>query len=628
MKKLGDVLLEEGPFSELVMGNTAIVRGMIEAGTRVVTSYPRSPTPEIATAIASLEHSRRPFHFEFCVNEKVAVEVAYGAAVNGRPSVVFFKSVGLNVAADTFVQLNHMDIPGGMVIVLGDDPGAHSSQNEQDNRHIARMSYTPVLEPATPTEVYSFFLAAASLAERLRMAVILRLTTHVCHSKERVSFSSRSSTPPDDTPVFNGEAGAYIPIGPMVARMKSRALERLHAVHDLTPDLALHLLKGKKASRRGIITAGLRCLSGLDSLSGAEEKPDILKLGIVYPLHRGLVEEFLRDHSEVLVLEELDDFLEQTVKSIAFDSGIAVRILGKGSPDEWIGEHTPGRVRNLLHRTWPDMINAPKTLPDAVPVPARFPQMCPGCGHRSAFHAIGKALEKTDISVADIGCHTLGYLPPYRIGQLLMSMGASSGIGQGLSLFNSERRVVAFLGDSTFFHAGIPGILNAIFNRHKLTLILMENGTTAMTGHQDHPGTGRNFNGSTERVPVRRVLEGIGVTDIAEVDTYNQKALSEAVRKALDAPGLSVVIAKHPCMLKFTREQRRKPGYDQRHVEVDGDRCTLARECIDRFGCPSFLRDPADGSVSTNPDLCIGDGSCIQTCPSGAIAPETGKEGR
>ena len=199
-------------------------------------------------------------------------------------------------------------------------------------------------------------------------------------------------------------------------------------------------------------------------------------------------------------------------------------------------------------------------------------------------------------------------------------MGASTGIGQGLSLFNSKRRVVAFLGDSTFFHAGIPGIVNALFNQHRFTLIIMENGTTAMTGHQDHPASGKNFNGPSEKIPVRQVLEGLGVKNVAEVDTYSQKALVEAVKKALDSPGFSVVIAKHPCMLKFTREQRKKPGFVQRHVEVDLEKCTLARECIDTFACPSFMWE--NGSVSVNDDLCIGDGSCIQTCPSRAIAPE------
>ncbi len=627
MKELGDALLRRESFAELVMGNTAIARGMVEAGTKVVTSYPGSPTPEIAAAISAIDHERRPFHFEFCVNEKVAVEVAYGAAVSGLPSAVFFKSVGLNVASDTFVQLNHMDIPGGMVVIVGDDPGAHSSQNEQDNRHLARMSYTPVLEPGSPSEAYRFYLEAASLAKRNRMAVMLRLTTHVCHGKERVSFAGLSDTPPVEAEVFRGDGGSHIPIGVMVAKMKKRALERLASAGEFAGERGLHRLVNSGNPRRGVITAGLPFYSLLDAVSRSEEKPDILKLAMVNPVDRSLVADFLRKHEEVLVLEELDDFMEQAVKAAAFQERIDVIIRGKEATEDWIGEHTPGRVRGILHRIWPDMTVLPPEPAVSHEAPPRFPQMCPGCGHRSAFHAIGKALRENDVTVADIGCHTLGFLPPYRIGRLLMSMGASTGIAQGISLAGGKGTAVAFLGDSTFFHAGIPGVVNGLFNRHRFALIVMDNGTTAMTGHQDHPGSGRNFNGPSERIPIRQVLEGLGVTDIAEVDTYSQSALTEAVRKALEAPGCSVVIAKHPCMLKFTREQRRKPGFVPRHVEIDQGKCTLIRECMEEFGCPSFTRDQGGDKVMVNPDLCIGDGSCIQTCPSKAIAPEQRKEG-
>jgi len=229
-------------------------------------------------------------------------------------------------------------------------------------------------------------------------------------------------------------------------------------------------------------------------------------------------------------------------------------------------------------------------------------------------------LQKTDITVADIGCHTLGFLPPYEVGDLLMCMGASTAIGSGMALFNDTRKVVAFLGDSTFFHAGLPGIINAVFNRHNITLIIMENGTTAMTGHQDHPGVGRNVNQPTDRIPVRSLLEGIGVKHIFEADTYLQDKLTDMVKQALAVDGLSVVIARHPCMLKFNREQRKKPGYQTRRVDIDKNICRRIYDCVAIFGCPTFTR-MKDGSVEVNPDLCIGDGSCIQTCPAKAISP-------
>jgi indolepyruvate ferredoxin oxidoreductase, alpha subunit len=278
-------------------------------------------------------------------------------------------------------------------------------------------------------------------------------------------------------------------------------------------------------------------------------------------------------------------------------------------------------VRDILHRTWPDSI-PPRTAVDAislVPVPVRPAQMCPGCGHRSAFHAIKQALPADGtITVADIGCHTLGFQEPYRMGEVLLCMGASTGIGSGLALFNDARPVVAFLGDSTFFHAGIPGIINALFNKHNLTLVMMENGTTAMTGHQDHAASGRNFNEPTEAIPIRRVLEGLGVKHIFETDTYRQKELTEMMRQALSVDGFRVVIARHPCMLLFARNQRKKSGYVARHVQIDQDKCARIHACVQEFACPSFAR-AADGSVTVNRELCIGDGSCLQTCPAGAI---------
>ncbi len=625
MKSMGEMLIRREAFSEIVMGNTALVRAMVEAGTRVVTSYPGSPTPEIAEAIGSIHPEKRPFYFEFSTNEKVATEIAFGAGVNGHLSTVFFKSVGLNVAADTFVQLSLMNIIGGMVVVLGDDPGANSSQNEQDNRHIAMMAYTPVFEPASPTEVYRFYKIAARLARDKAMPVVLRLTTHVCHAKERVHFDAYRPLPHDRTPRFDPANGPYIPIASAVFPMKRRALERLQAVADLADTSEWHETIDNGHSDLGILTAGLPFLSVMDVLQGdVLRKPDILKLGMVYPLPRKMVASFLKTHRRVHVIEELDPILETAVRAVAQEEDIPVRIVGKAQPEDWIGEYTPDKVHGILQTQWPEMFGKvlkpvmSSATPISPPLPARPPQLCPGCGHRSAFYAIGKAIQEKDITVADIGCHTLGFLPPYHIGQALLCMGASTGIASGLSLFQSERKVVAFLGDSTLFHAGLPGIINALFNRHRITLIVMENGTTAMTGHQDHAGSGRNFNESTDAVSIRRLLEAIGVQHIFETDTYQQSVLTDLVRKALDIDAFSVVIARHPCMLKFMREKRRKPGFQPMQVSIDATVCRKIHECVARFGCPSFLRE-TDGTVRIQTDLCIGDGSCVQSCPAGAI---------
>ena len=630
MKSLGAALLRGDEFSEIVIGNTAIVRAMMEADVGSVTAYPGSPTPEIAEAIAAIPAEERPFRFEFSVNEKVATEVAFGAALAGRLSVVFFKSVGLNVAADSFVQLPLMDIPGGLVVILGDDPGANSSQNEQDNRHYALMSYMPLLEPASAQEAYGMFKTAADLARRHRTAVILRLTTHVCHAKEKVRFGALRASRPSASG-FDPDRENYVPLASSVFPMKRRALERLSAIERDPAAIGLNLEVDNGNPARGVIVAGAAYLSLLDALEGARPnaaRPDILKLGLVHPLPRERISAFLEAHGEVKILEELDPVLETGIKALAYDAGLATRILGKADVEERMGEYVPAKVRDVLEKTWPDLFGTPqpRSLPAAGSL--RPPQLCPGCGHRSAFYAIKKALAQDDLTVADIGCHTLGCLPPYNMGRVLLSMGHSTSTASGLSIFRENRRVVCFLGDSTFFHAGLPGIVNAVFNGHEILLIIMENGTTAMTGHQDHPGTGRSFNGEAPKLSVKAALEGLGVKNIREVDTYRQAELTAMVREALAEPGFKVVIARHPCMLKLTREARRRAGsaWKVRQVRVDQETCVKNHECMERFACPSF-QSREGGTVEVSRELCIGDGSCRQTCPAGALVQDK-EEGR
>lgn len=617
MKDMGEMLLRTESFDEIVMGNTALVRAMVEAGTRVITSYPGSPTPEIADAIGSIPQDIRPFYFEFSTNEKVAMEVALGAGLNGHLSTVFFKSVGLNVAADTFVQLSLLNIPGGMIVVLGDDPGANSSQNEQDNRHFAYMSYTPFFEPSGPAEVYSYYKEAASLSRKYGKVIVLRLTTHVCHAKERVHFSARSEQTVDDTPCFAPGDEDYIPIAEAVFPMKEKALRQLGEVDKWVDSQKMHITVDN-GSRRGVITSGLVYLSLREVLHDAVSPADILKLAMVYPVPQKAILGFLKSHDEVIVLEELDDQLEKSIKSLAYDHQLNLRIHGKSGISDWLGEYTPDKVQQILHRIWPDMVESKTEGANISQVPSRPPQMCPGCGHRSAFHAISETLAENDITVGDIGCHTLGFLPPYKMGRILLCMGASLGVASGLSLFNTSRKVVAFLGDSTLFHAGLPGIINALFNDHNITLVIMENGTTAMTGHQHHPGSGRNFNDIAEAIPIRQLLEGLGVKTILETDTYKQEELRGLMRQAIADEHFSVVIAKHPCMLLFARDQRRKKGSNPFHVDIEQKECEKINTCIAQFGCPSFIRHD-NGSITVNDELCIGDGSCIQTCPKGAI---------
>src|SRR6056297_138729 len=626
MKSMGDMLLRENDFSEIVMGNTALVRAMIESGTRVVTSYPGSPMPETAEAIRSIPKEKRPFYFEFSTNEKVATEIAFGASVNGHLSTVVVKSVGLNVAADSVVQLALMKLKGGMVVVIGDDPGANSSQNEQDNRHYGHLSYMPIFEPSNPQEVYEYYKEAAALSQEREMPVILRLSTHVCHAKQKVKFSDYTQKDFDKTPRFSSNNENYVPITSKVFPMKRRALKRIEEFKDYADQSNLNEIIDNNNKKRGIITMGVPYLSLRDVMEDMDDKADILKLGIIYPLPRKVITEFLREHKEVKVLEELDNVLEKEIKVIAFEEGVKSNIIGKVDIEDWINEYTPDKVQEVMAKTWPDTFKEKDLIRFSEDVENRPAQLCPGCGHRSAFYAIKKALSDEDITVADIGCHTLGFLPPYEIGEVLLSMGHSTSTGTGLSLFNEDRKVVSFLGDSTMFHAGLPGIVNAVFNDHNLTLVIMENGTTAMTGHQNHAGTGANFNEETEPIAIQEMLEGFGVENIYRIDTYAQSKLTETMKKAVNEEGFSVVIATHPCMLKFTREARREGSYKDNKAAIDQEVCRQIHKCVQEFGCPSFSIDE-DGKVVVNEDLCIGDGSCLQTCPIDAIGIKTNKEG-
>lgn len=626
MLTLKELMTRRDAFTGLTMGNYALARGMAEAGLKAATSYPGSPTPEIGAALLSVPPEERPYHFEFSTNEKVALEIAAGASMNGHLSACFFKSVGLNVAADSLIQLSMMELIGGMVVILGDDPGANSSQNEQDNRHFARMSYIPMLEPATPREAREMFLEAASVSRRLRMPVFLRLTTHVCHARERVDFGPLPEGVAGWEPKFDPKNGPYVPVAATVFPLKEKALRRQDEFGRLMEVSVMNRLFPSPfgPARLGIVSAGLPALCAVEAAAAAGAPADVLKLGCTWPLPADKLCDFMAAREEVFVLEDLDRVLETEIKALAFDRGLKCRIRSRKENADLMGEMTPPRAAAMLASAWPDHFKSPAPRAAAEEPAARLPQLCPGCGHRSAFHAVKRALPPGAITVADIGCHSMGFMPPYGMGTVLLSMGHSVSTGAGLALGNESRKVVSFLGDSTFFHAAMPGIVNAAAQDSDMTLVLLENGTTAMTGHQPRAGSGE----IGEKIPLPRLLEAMGVRFLRDVDAYKQAELSAALKEAMDHKGFAVVIARHPCMLKFMREAKAKnPGLKQSRVAVDQTKCARHYTCVAEFACPSFIRHE-DGSVTVHPELCIGDGSCIQTCPAAAIVREKSGEGK
>ena len=620
MNQFAEKILSPDPYEDFIMGNHALVRAMLESGVRVATTYPGSPTPEIANAITAIPEAKRPMYFEYSVNEKVALEIALGASINGHLSTVFFKSVGLNVASDSAIQLALLNVKGGMVIILGDDPGAHSSQNEQDNRHFARTSYIPMMEPSSPTEAYHMYKEAVRLSKKHQMPIFMRMTTHVCHANEKISFEGLDFDDYEWKSDFNVEDGPYLPLTDKVGSLKQKTFKKLEFMEKESENSTfnkIHRPNGNgevMGQKLGIISHSMPVLSIRENLEKVEHAIDLMQLNFSFPLPRRKIERFLDDHDEVLILEELDRILEQEIKNIAWDNNSHCKLLTRKDDKDLIGEITPERSWKILADNWPEIFTPNDKIREEPDISPRIAQMCPGCGHRSAFHAIIKALPDNNITVGDIGCHSLGFFKPYYMGQVLLSMGHSNGTGSGLSINNNDRRVITFIGDSTFFHAGIPGIINAQYHDHNITLVVMENGTTAMTGHQPHPASGE----VSAKIPIKGILESIGIEFIRDVDTYNQKKLTKYMKEALDHVGFSVVIARHPCMLKFTREHRGTESYNPSNVQIDQEKCRQIYECVEKFGCPSFAKLET-GKVNVNKDLCIGDGSCIQTCPVNAI---------
>lgn len=612
MKKIS----EKEEFEAYVMGNYALARAMAEVQVRVITSYPGSPTPEIAEALS--EFKSENFYFEFSANEKVALEKAAGASLNGHLSCCFFKSVGLNVASDSLIQLPMMELIGGLVVILGDDPGANSSQNEQDNRHFSRMAYLPMLEPSSPKEAYEMFKTACSLSVKLRMPIFLRITTHIAHSREKIKFSKLIDDKYSWESKFSSNNGPYVPVASAVFPLKERALNKLNEFKKEISSLEINkIFKNGENNGKLIIASGLTFAAAYEAVKSSEVKIDILKIGASYPLDEYNIADIIRGYEEVFVLEELDRILEGEIKSLCFDRKINAKIYSRKNISDLMGEIGVKRAKKIFSDFWPEFSLPKENIIDKKGFP-RFPQLCPGCGHRSAFYAVKEFISQEDITVADIGCHTLGYLAPYKMGEVLFSMGHSVSTAAGLALKNEKRKVLAFMGDSTFFHAGLPGLLNASVLNSEIILILLENGTTAMTGHQSRLGSGE----IGESLDLIKLLEACGVKFIRKADAYNRTELKKHLSEAKNHKGFAVIIAHHPCMLKYSREMKKKnPSYKPGKVEIDKSICDLRKTCLEKFACPSFALQE-DGTVKVNEDLCIGDGSCIMSCPSKAIKPK------
>lgn len=579
---------------KLLTGNEAIARGAWEAGVVVCTAYPGTPSTQITEHAAEYPE----IYAQWSPNEKVALEVGGGAAIAGGRAMVAMKHVGVNVAADPLFTLAYTGINAGLVFVAADDPGMHSSQNEQDSRHFGRAAKIPVLEPADSQEAKDFTKLAFSLSEIFDTPVMLRITTRIAHSHTMVELEDRHEIGLRE---YEKNVTKYVMI-PAYARRRHDIVEsRIEKLREYSETAPLNRIEWN-STRIGIITGGITYQYVKETLKDAS----VLKLGMTFPLPRKLITEFASQVDKLYVIEELDPFIEEYVKSLG------VEVLGKDI-FPLTGEILPELIKAKIGTSSESPVSSPEKEPSDIPL--RPPVLCPGCPHRGIFYV----LHKLKATVAgDIGCYTLGCLPPLNAMDTTICMGASIGNAIGMEKARGKefaRNLVAVIGDSTFIHSGITGLIDAVYNNATTTTIILDNRTTGMTGHQDNPSTGLTIKGKeNKRLDIALLAKAIGVDRVVEVDPFELDKLETVLKEEMAAEEPSVVISKRICALI---DKDREPAF----CRVLQDQCTGCLRCL-KLACPCLIKDGK--KVRINSSQCVGCQLCTSVCTSKAIR----KEGR
>ena len=597
-------LLADSPGSRhLLLGNEAIARGALEAGVGCVTCYPGTPSSEVPDTLYSL-HKDGGYSFEYSVNEKVALEVGGGAAVGGVPTLVTMKHVGLNVAADPLMSLAYIGTPGGLVILSADDPGCHSSQNEQDNRYYARLAGLPCFEPATAQEAKDMTRDAMLASIRWQQPVLLRTTTRVNHGRGVVEFGPLAQ--PTARAEFTKDPFRFVPLPAIARRRHPILLQNLASIQEEIESSAWNSVSGNGSV--GIIASGIARAYLHDALTdmGLLEAFTLLQLGITSPLPEKMLHSFLQNVDRVLVLEELEPLLEESLRSLSHKHGLRVDVQGKDDILTRIGEYSTHEVRNRIAAFLDRPAEERPHCQGEEHLPPRPPNLCPGCSHRAVYYAVRKVFGDQAISSSDIGCYTLGFLPPLRAADFLFCMGSSISGGSGMSRATGQP-VVAYIGDSTFFHSGVTGLINAVHNEHDLLVVILDNQTTAMTGHQPHPGVEQTTLGPNPvRVDIEKVVQGCGVSSVRTVKALNHKALLETLQEFKDQKGVRVIIAREPCVLFARRTLQKKRPQTAYVTETTAE----VRRVRDELACPAFTSQGDE--VVIDETQCAGCMLCVQ----------------
>ena len=600
--------------TEFLMGNEAIALGALAAGVNVVAGYPGTPSTEVLETVAKRRQGN--VYVEWSVNEKAAMEVAAGAAYAGARALVTCKQVGLNVASDPLMSLEYIGVKGGMVVLVADDPGPISSQTEQDTRTFAQFSKLPLFDPSGVQEAYEMVQEAFELSEQLGTPVFMRPTTRVDHGYEAIEVADPDEWLRNEPEGFIKDSSRWV-IFPRLSVVNHAKIEARNAqLSEMFSDSPRNFVVPEQGSvvRKGIATHGISYTYVSDNLD-EENRPRVLRVATPFPFPERRAVEFLTGLDEVLCVEELDPVIERALIAVCGKYGLSTKIRGKLTGDiqpsgentvESVGKALASFLGNDAEVDSPAAVSAP-----APQLPVRPPVLCAGCPHRASFYAVKKAMGKRKtIYCGDIGCYTLRNAQPLDMVDTCLCMGAGINIAQGVFHVEPDTTCFAFVGDSTFFASGITGVVNAFYNQANLTVIVLDNSTTAMTGHQPHPGTGRTMMGEVvQKVSIEAVLRAIGLTTVETVDPLDHKLAVETVRRVADEPGVKAIIFKSPCVV-LARPQAKS--------HVDARECIGCQRCIRELGCPALALK--DGKAVIDDTQCSGCTLCEQVCPVGAIS--------
>lgn len=596
--------------TEFLMGNAAIAMGAIAAGLNVVSGYPGTPSTEVLETTA--KHNDGSIYVEWSTNEKAAMELAAGAAYCGARTMVTMKQVGLNVASDPLMSLAYIGVKGGMVILVADDPGPISSQTEQDTRRFAAFSKLPCFDPSGVQETYDMIQEAFAYSERYHTPVLFRPTTRVCHGYASITVKDAAEYQVNSPEGFVKDSSKWV-IFPKLSyqnhiRMEKRNTE-LQSVFSDYPRNRIYP-ETDTACQKGIATHGISFSYTMEALHG-KAAPRLLKVATPFPFPEQLAVEFLQGLDEVLCLEELDPVIEQELVYLCGKYHLPTRIRGKLTEDVALaGENSCDSVAADLAAFLGWQPPEQNTADQPPELPVRPPVLCAGCPHRASFFAVKEAMKgKKSVFCGDIGCYTLGNAMPLDMVDTCLCMGAGVNMTQGIGKIEPDTTCFAFVGDSTFFASAITGMVNAVYNQANMTLVVLDNSTTAMTGHQPHPGTGKTMMGQVvDKVSIEDTLHGIGVKTVETVNPLHLQEAIDCVKRVAVQDGVKAIIFKSPCAVLI------KSG---KPAQIEESKCIQCKKCIRTLGCPAIMLQ--DGKVQIEQALCTGCGLCAQVCPTAAI---------